>query len=91
MVPQTFVSTDGERMSIRPTAAHELPALIDFVAATHESPALGAWARYALSGRHPELRPDSALVAVVDDGQIVGSVVLVPQTWRYGPVTLPVV
>lgn len=90
MFPQTIVLASGEQLTIRPPAPHELPALFAFVAEIHESPALGAWAHDALSGRHPEMTPDSALVAVAADGQLAASVVLIPQQWRYGTVTLPV-
>jgi ribosomal protein S18 acetylase RimI-like enzyme len=83
MFPQTFALAVGERLTIRPPAPHELPALFAFVAETHDSPALGAWARDALSGRHPEMTPDSALVAVAGDG-------LIPQLWQYASAALPV-
>lgn len=90
MFPEIFPCADGESLTIRVLAPHELPALVEFITVIHESPALGAWARDALSGLHPEMTHDCALVAVTPENEIVGSVVLIPQRWQYGPVTLPV-
>lgn len=90
MVPQHFALAAGEQLTIRQPAPAEIADLAAFIAATHESPALGAWARDALSGRHPAVAPDDAVIAAAADGRIVGSVVLIPQCWQYGPIPLPV-
>ncbi|HMQ31342.1 MAG TPA: GNAT family N-acetyltransferase [Chloroflexaceae bacterium] len=90
MVSQSFTLADGKRLLIRQPTPSELPSLNDFISEIHESPGLGSWAGDVLSGRHPETPSDSAIIAVTTDGQIVGSVILVPQHWHYGVSIIPV-
>lgn len=90
MVSQSFTLADGTRLLIRQPTPSELPSLSDFISETHESPGLGAWAGDALSGRHPEIPRDNAIIAATSDGHIVGSVILIPQQWHYGISTIPV-
>lgn len=90
MISQSFTLADGTRLLIRQPNPSDLPSLNDFISETHESPGLAAWAGDALSGRHPETPSDSAIIAVTSDGQIVGSVILIPQHWHYGVSAIPV-
>lgn len=76
--------------TIRSARPAEVPALAAFIAECHESPALGAWAGDALSGRHPTVAVEHALVAVAPGGAIVGATVVIPQAWRYGTGEIPV-
>lgn len=90
MISRIFALADGEPLTLRPPTANEISALIAFVSDIHDSPALGAWLRDALSGRHPAMARDCVICAVTADGQLTGAVALIPQRWQYGTVTLPI-
>jgi hypothetical protein len=52
---------------------------------------LAAWTRDLIGGRHPAFRPaDAAVVVERRTGAIVSCLHLLPQTWAYGGVPIPV-
>jgi hypothetical protein len=54
------------------------------------SPAMTAWERDLMEGRHPSFRPEDATMVVDGSGAIVSCLHLVSQTWSYGGVLIAV-
>ena len=94
----TVIRDLGEGLVLRAATAADAEPLAAFVGdvlrpqdSDTPSAPLTAWTRDLLEGRHPSFAPGDATV-VVDrrTGAIVSCLHLIPQTWAYGGVPIPV-
>jgi hypothetical protein len=84
----------GDGLALRRATPADVERLVAFQSIVHtgDGPAdigamAGAWCRDLLTKPHPTLTPDDYVL--VEDraaGEIVSSLCIIPQTWRYGPV-----
>jgi RimJ/RimL family protein N-acetyltransferase len=84
----------GDGLILRPAARADTDALARFNCDIHCQPGSGepprpmaAWIRDLMSGDHPTFKPgDFTIVEDRDTGEIVSSLCLIPQRWRYAGV-----
>ncbi|MBN1460432.1 MAG: GNAT family N-acetyltransferase [Armatimonadetes bacterium] len=94
--PQLTPRELGDGLVLRQATRRDRKAIADFNEAMHASGwdppgAVGAWTRDLLSEAHPTCGPEwFTLVEDTRKGEIVSTLCLIPNTWSYGGVHVPV-